>query len=242
MTEPVCPSSVATAACRSPRPTAAPSCPGAGEDALAVGREGDATDRSLCVPRASRPCAPVAASHSRAVLSSEPVRTRLPSGEKATALTGPLCPSSVATAAPVAASHSRAVLSPEPVRTRLAVGREGDGVRHRLCVPSSVATAAPVAASHSRAVLSSEPVRTRLPSGEKATAMTEPVCPASVAIAAPVAASQSLAVVVVGAGENALAVGREGDGLDAVSVPFERRDRCAGRRVPQPCRACRRSR
>jgi hypothetical protein len=58
-----------------------------------------------------------------------------------------------------------------------AVGREGDGAVTLLC-PSSVATAAPVAASHNLAVLSSEPVRTRLPSGEKATAMTEALCPA----------------------------------------------------------------
>jgi hypothetical protein len=65
---------------------------------------------------------PVAASHSRAVLSTEPVRTRLLSGENATAQTAPVCPARVATTFPMAASHSRAVLSTEPVRTRVPSG------------------------------------------------------------------------------------------------------------------------
>jgi hypothetical protein len=59
---------------------------------------------------------------SLAVLSSEPVTMRLPSGEKATALTGPSWPASVAAPAPVAASHSRAVLSSLPVSTVLPSG------------------------------------------------------------------------------------------------------------------------
>jgi hypothetical protein len=63
-------------------------------------------------------------SHSLAVWSWEPVRTRLPSGEKATAETAPWCPSRVATAAPVAASHSLAVLSSQPVRMRLPSGEK----------------------------------------------------------------------------------------------------------------------
>ncbi|KAF1965829.1 hypothetical protein BU23DRAFT_443005, partial [Bimuria novae-zelandiae CBS 107.79] len=52
---------------------------------------------------------PVAASHSRTVLSREADATSWPSGEKATALTSPEWPSSVLRHVPVAASHSRTV-------------------------------------------------------------------------------------------------------------------------------------
>ena len=59
--------------------------------------------------------APLAASHTRAVLSPEAVARCFPSGLNATALTPSECPSSVATHAPLAASHTRAVLSLEAV-------------------------------------------------------------------------------------------------------------------------------
>ena len=65
---------------------------------------------------------PVAASQSRAVLSKDPVRTREPSGENATAVTEAVCPARVVTALALSASQSRAVLSPEPVRTLLPSG------------------------------------------------------------------------------------------------------------------------
>src|SRR5207248_7963873 len=80
--------------------------------------------------------APVAASQSRTVLSSghnhdpEPDATVWPSGEKATALTDDVWPSSVCRAAPVAASQSRTVLSsdhnhnPEPDGTNLPSGTD----------------------------------------------------------------------------------------------------------------------
>ena len=55
--------------------------------------------------------APLAASHSFAVLSKLPVTTVLPSGLNAAAHTVSLCPRSVARHAPLAASHSFAVLS-----------------------------------------------------------------------------------------------------------------------------------
>jgi hypothetical protein len=54
---------------------------------------------------------PVAASHSRTVLSRDADATSCPSGEKATALTSEEWPSSVLRHVPVAASHSRTVLS-----------------------------------------------------------------------------------------------------------------------------------
>ena len=74
------------------------------------GENATALTESVCPARVAT-ALPVAASHSRAVLSSEPVRTRVPSGENATAQTESVCPARVATALPVAASHSRAVLS-----------------------------------------------------------------------------------------------------------------------------------
>jgi hypothetical protein len=55
-------------------------------------------------------------------LSSEAVATRVPSGLKAAALTGPLWPARTASGLPLAASHSRAVLSSEAVTMRVPSG------------------------------------------------------------------------------------------------------------------------
>jgi hypothetical protein len=82
------------------------------------------TDRTaLSCPVKARISFPVAASHRRAVLSSEQVSTDLPSGLKAkdnrTALS---CPVKARIAFPVAASHRRAVLSHDPVSTRAPSG------------------------------------------------------------------------------------------------------------------------
>ena len=76
---------------------------------------------------------PEVASQSRAVLSSEPVRTRVPSGEKATAVTEAVCPARVAIGLPEAASQSRAVLSREPVRTRVPSGEKTTAVTEFVC-------------------------------------------------------------------------------------------------------------
>ena len=56
---------------------------------------------------------PVAASHTRTVLSQEADATSWPSGEKATVLTLPVWPSSTLQHDPLAASHTRTVLSEE---------------------------------------------------------------------------------------------------------------------------------
>ncbi len=58
-------------------------------------------------------------SHRRAVLSDDPVSTRMPSGLKATELTEPSCPLKARISLPVAASHRRAVSSNDPVSTRM---------------------------------------------------------------------------------------------------------------------------
>ncbi len=71
-------------------------------------------------PRSGSPTGwPVAASHNRSVLSSEPETMRWPSGENATLVTEPSWPRSGSpTGWPVAASHNRSVLSPEPETMR----------------------------------------------------------------------------------------------------------------------------
>ena len=63
-------------------------------------------------------------SQSRAVLSSDPVRMRRPSGEKATDQTAPSCPEKTFRAFPVSASQSRAVWSSDPVRMRRPSGEK----------------------------------------------------------------------------------------------------------------------
>ncbi|RYP61063.1 hypothetical protein DL771_010262 [Monosporascus sp. 5C6A] len=133
---------------------------------------------------------PVAASQSRTVLSLKADVSILPSGEKATALTQPLCPLSVCRCAPVAASESRTVLSPEADPSVLPSGEKATALTESVC-PFSVCRYAPVAASQSRTVLSYEADASVLPSREKATAITQPLCPSSVCRYAPVAASQS---------------------------------------------------
>ncbi|KAF2818069.1 hypothetical protein CC86DRAFT_337613, partial [Ophiobolus disseminans] len=66
---------------------------------------------------------PVAASHSRTVLSDADA-TSCPSGEKATALTQEEWPSSVLRQVPVAASHSRTVLSSDADATSCPSGEK----------------------------------------------------------------------------------------------------------------------
>ena len=113
----------------------------------------------------------VAASQSRAVLSSLPVRTVLPSGLNATARTLSRCrmgsPERVARSP---RPRACAVLSLPPVRSGLAVGAEAPRTQTpvaRCC--SGRPMGWPVAASQSRAVPSPLAVRSGLPSGLNAT-------------------------------------------------------------------------
>jgi len=61
---------------------------------------------------------PVAAFQTRAVLSSDAVTTRVPSGENAAVATASLCPLRTISWRPLAASQMRAVLSYEAVTSR----------------------------------------------------------------------------------------------------------------------------
>ena len=73
---------------RSRHPTTAPSCPGRGHDAAAVGTERGARHPGPESPLSGSPIGPpVSASHSRAVLSSEAVTMRRPSGLNAALVT-----------------------------------------------------------------------------------------------------------------------------------------------------------
>ncbi len=65
---------------------------------------------------------PVAASQTRAVLSSDAVTMRVPSGLNCALLTPRSCPESVARGLPVAASQTRAVLSYDAVTMRVPSG------------------------------------------------------------------------------------------------------------------------
>src|SRR5260370_15891870 len=58
--------------------------------------------------------APLATSHTRTVLSSDPDASRLPSGDHDTLQTPPACPSSRAVSRPPATSHKRTASSSDP--------------------------------------------------------------------------------------------------------------------------------
>src|ERR1700735_1415875 len=81
--------------------------------------------------------APVVASQSRTVVSYEADASTLPSGEKATALTELLWPSSVCFQAPVVAFQSRTVLSYEADARTLPSGEKATA-KTELLWPSSV--------------------------------------------------------------------------------------------------------
>ena len=98
----------------------------------------------------------------------------MPSGENATELTPPECPSKVRISCPLAASHSLSVLSELPESRRVPSGENATEVTASEC-PSKVRISRPLAASHSLSVLSSLPDSTRVPSGENATEVTSRV-------------------------------------------------------------------
>lgn len=85
--------------------------------------------------------APVAASQSLAVWSSDADATSLPSGENATAMTGPKWPSSVLCTAPVAESQSMTVQSKDADATSLLSGENATAMTASEW-PSSVRRAA----------------------------------------------------------------------------------------------------
>src|SRR5437763_933335 len=125
-----------------------------------------------------------------AVLSDDPVRTRLPSTLNATARTELVCPLNVWSGLAVSASDRMAVLSQDPVRTRLpsTLKATEETLGRKLIFPSvcplcplKVWRELPLLASHKIAVPLEDPVRTRLPSLLNATELTKPVvCPLKV--------------------------------------------------------------
>ena len=170
---------------------------------------------------------PVAASHSRAVLSSLAASGRvLPSGLKATAQTAPSCP---VRAGRWACRWPRPTAAPSVVRCRsrqrLAVGAEGHGNGRRPRAP----WASPMGRAGGRVPQPRRLVPARrsgrvLPSGLKATARTAALVRRGARPgAAPVAASHSRAVSSALAGQDGLAVGAEGHGTDPALVPHGRR-------------------
>ena len=77
----------------------------------------------------------ISASHTQIVLSPEPETTCLPSGENATEVTNPLCPSNgPETIIPVSASHNRIVLSSEHETTCLPSGENATELTHHCAL------------------------------------------------------------------------------------------------------------
>src|SRR6266567_140600 len=103
---------------------------------------------------------PVVTFHTRIVQSYEPETIHCPSGEKATELTGDVCPvNGVPSISPVVTFHTRLVLSPKPVNGLLSI--------------------CPVDTFHTPIVPSVEPETICCPSGEKETDVTSLMCPIS---------------------------------------------------------------
>jgi hypothetical protein len=119
-------------------------------------------------------------SHTRAVLSWDPVTTRFPSGLNATLLISSRWPSSgVAAGVAPDKSHTRAVWSEDPATTRIPSGLNATLQIPALWPLSGVAAVVGRDKSHTRAVLSWDPVTTRFPSGLNATLLTPPPWPFS---------------------------------------------------------------
>ena len=116
-------------------------------------------------PRKTASSAPLPASHTRTVSSSEPVATRAPSGEKVTAVTVASWPWSSASSAPLPASHTRAVWSYAPLASRVPSGAYARQQTLPAC-PRRTARSSPVMASHRRTVSSALALAMTAPLGE----------------------------------------------------------------------------
>ncbi len=186
--------------------------------------------------------APVAASQSRTVLSSDADATSLPSGEKATDVDRTReWPSSVCTERrPVAASQSRTVLSSDADATSLPSGEKATELTRPRMALERLQAAPP--SPRPRAGPSCRPSAdaTSLPSGEKATALT--------AVGMALERLQSGARrgvpepdrLVVRCRRHPLAVRREGDAGRPASVwPLSGARSGARGRVPEPDRLVR---
>src|SRR5579863_5990700 len=150
---------------------------------------------SRACPLSVRTSLPVRASQSLAVLSWLPVRTRWPSGKKATEATGAVCPASGGSSGlRVSTSHTRAVLSSLPVTIFLPSTEKTALMTADLCPSKLSPTCSPVSVDQSRAVLSFEAVKICWPLRENTADRTWSVCPLSVRSSFPDSASHRLAV------------------------------------------------
>ena len=189
---------------------------------------------------------PVAASHTRTVLSPLPVTMRLPSGLNATLVTASVWPvSGWPMGWPVAGVPQPHRLVVAAGGDALAVGAERHadhrvGVAGQRLADRAGRCPRPTAAPSCRQL----PEAMRLPSGLNATLHTAPVWPVSGApIGWPVSASHTRTVLSSAAGGDALAVGAERHTAHRVGVAGERLRRWAGRcRRPTPAPSCRRCR
>lgn len=114
-------------------------------------------------------------------------------GLKATLITVPVCPRSLAGGVPVSTSHTRTVASYDPVARRLPSGLNVTLATTSVC-PWKWAIEAPVVRFQIRAVVSYDPVARRVPSGLNAMLATKLVCPWRMAMEVPVVRFQIRAV------------------------------------------------
>ena len=99
------------------------------------------------------------------IASHEQETTSSPSGEKATDVTGQLCPSiDSPICLNVKTSHSRTVLSHEPETICIPSGENATELTDDLCPLNDFPTCLHADVSHNRTVLSSEPETTFVPS------------------------------------------------------------------------------
>ena len=200
------------------------------DDARPVGAEGGGIDL-FWWPLRTAIALPVAASQTRAVLSSDAVTMRVPSGLKAAELTD-----SVVAAQGRDRLAGRGVPDARGVVPRRRddarpVGAEGGGTTGPWW-PLRTAIALPVAASQTRAVLSSDAVTMRDPSGLKAAEFDRALVAAENSDRRAGRGVPDACGLVRRRRDDARPVGAEGGGIDAILVAAEDGDRLAGRGVP----------
>ena len=160
--------------------------------------------------------------HKRIVPSALADATVDPSGDTSTWWTTRSWPSNAARTAACCIPHPAGAVD-APVTTRRLSGVNATDVTESRW-PFKLRTSLPLSRSHRRAVPSALAVARTRPLCEKATAVTERVCPRSVRSLRPVEGSHELAGVVGAPGGDALRVRRVGDGGDPTRVALQRQE------------------
>ena len=151
------------------------------------------------------------------MLSSLPLASVIPSGLKATLLTGAVCPVRIAHCSPVAAFQRRIVLSALPLASVRPSGLKATLQTTDVC-PASVLNCCLVVISHKRTVLSRLPLASVRPSGLNATLKTQFVCSLRVFSFSPVLISHKRMVLPLFPLANVFSVATEHDTEDILRI------------------------